>query len=148
MESKLETKKQEITEAELLQLLTELSGKSEIMEKAYGGQPRWFVDHPQLYRDFIAMLLTRQSDFKHIFITENGSYYFVLNNGKTLRIKSLKYDFEPQELTDEITFSDEQGLPCELRVGAKPFETIYQKSADPHPEEKWHRGHKVIELIK
>ncbi len=148
MDPKLENPNQEMTESVLLALLDELEQKSKAMEKAYGGEPQWFVDHPQLYRDFIEKLLLQKDGFKNIFITENGSYYFVLHNGQTLRIKSLKYDFEPQALTDEISFSDEQGRPCELQVGSKPFEIIREKPNDKIPEEKWHRGHKVIKIIK
>ena len=136
-------------EKELLTLIEQLKNDLDAVESTHGGMPKMFEEHKQLYEDFVERMLAQKNRFANIFRSEKGSTYFILLNGKSLRIKNLKYGYELQPIADEIKFIQEspKEQSTSLDIGATPYETFYiQKRGET--DERHHRGHKITEILK
>ncbi len=136
-----------MSEQQLLLLVESLQTKLRDVEVAYGGQPKMFEEHKQLYEEFIEKLLAQKNGFAHIFKTEKGSIYFILPSGKSMRIKNLKYGYELQPIADKIEFAQEGSLiqNMSLGIGLEPYETFHGREK---MKQLGHRGHKITEILK
>lgn len=60
----------------------------------------------KLHQNIIDNLISQKEKLSHIFQTERGSYYFVLNSGHSWRIKSGEKGLVSQPIIDNVFFVD------------------------------------------
>lgn len=99
--------------------------------------------------ELIEKLLEQKEFFQKVYRTSNGSFYFVLSDGSSIRFKFIKEKnglnkYEPQNLMDETMFISqeeydsikESGFQYKLHesgfsVGSIPFEVSRKKEGEP-----------------
>lgn len=99
--------------------------------------------------ELIEKLLKQRENFQKIYRTSNGSYYFTLKDGTTLRFKFVKEKndvskYAPQDLMDETIFISQEQYDCikekgfqheitgvSFIEGSIPFEVRRRKIEEP-----------------
>lgn len=136
-----ELKFEPMVEGELLELIGQTKHRMTEVEKTHPGEPKMFDDHKLFQEELIARLLEERDRFRNIFKTEHGSIYFVLQDGKSFRIKRLKYGYVIEPIADRIVFVNSENEDSSFGIGVTPCETWEETMLQ-------HRGHKVVEIIK
>ena len=134
---------------ELLGYTSQLQEELLVAERKAPGTAGMFDEQKKIYEQFIQRLLDSSARFAHIFRTERGSIYFVLETGQSLRIKEQKYGYELQPLSTSIVYTEDgdETRPIDFSLAAQPFEK-FQVQRNGELVDMRHNGHKITEIIK